>query len=90
MRTSLNEIKLIEGHLFNSHSTEDRLLFDAMLILNPDLPEQVLWQKKAHKVINQYSRKKLKVEIAALQQQLFSSEQHRTFRQKILSLFYKK
>jgi hypothetical protein len=87
MRTSLNEIKLIDGHLFNRNTTEDALVFDALLILNPGLNEQIIWQKKAHAIIQQYSRKKLKAEIESVHQKLFNSAEHKSFRQKILSLF---
>jgi hypothetical protein len=87
MRTSLNEIKLIDDHLFNMGTTEDALLFDALLILNPLLNEQVLWQKKAHAIVQQYSRKKIKAEIDAVHQQLFTQMKHRSFRQKVLNLF---
>ena len=87
MRTSLNEIKLIDEHLFNTGSTEDRLLFDVMLILNPSLPEQVMWQKNTHAIVQQYSRKKLKAEIETVHQKLFNNSQHTSFRQKIMSFF---
>lgn len=87
MRTSLNEIKLIEGYIFNNSSTEDALLFDAMLIINPKLSNQVMWQKKTHAIVQRYSRKQLKVEIEAAHQLLFSDPKHGSFRQRIMSLF---
>jgi len=89
MRTSLNEIKLIDGHIFNSNPTEDALLFDALLLLNPELPGQIIWQKKTHAAIQQYSRKKLRAEIEAVHQQLFNVTEHQSFKQRILSLFSK-
>ena len=63
MMTSLNEIKLIDGYIFNNNPTEDTLLFDALLIINPQLSGQVVWQKKTHVIVQQYSRKKLKAEL---------------------------
>jgi L-rhamnose isomerase len=87
MRTSLNEIKLIDGYLFNSNPPEEALLLDALLIVNPTLSSQITWQKKTHRVIRQYSRKKLKAEIEAVHQQLFNEPKHQTFRQKVLSFF---
>jgi len=83
----LNEIKMIDEHLLNNGSTEDRLLFDAMLILNPSLPEQVMWQKNAHAMVQQYSRRKLKAEIETVHQNLFNKNEHTSFRQKIFSIF---
>jgi hypothetical protein len=90
MRTSLNEIKLIDNHIFNQGTHEDALVFDAMLILNPGLSNQIMWQKKAHAIVRQYARKKLKAEIEEVHRQLFSETTHQTFRQKILGLFSKK
>jgi hypothetical protein len=88
MRTLLNEIKLIDNHLFNQANAGDALLFDAMLILNPALKENVLWQKKTHAIIQQYSRKKLKAEIDSAHQRLFTEPAHKTFRQRIWGLFW--
>jgi hypothetical protein len=90
MRTSLNQIKLIDGYIFNSNPTEDALLFDALLILNPELPAQIMWQKKTHTIVQQYGRRKIRAEIEAVHQQLFSTTEHQSFRQRILSLFSKK
>jgi hypothetical protein len=89
MRTSLNEIKLIDEHLLKNGSAEDWVLFDAMLILNPMLKNDIILQKKAHQVVRLYSRKKLKAEIEAVHQQLFSAPAHQSFRQRILNFFSK-
>jgi hypothetical protein len=87
MRTSLNEIKRIDEYIFNNGTPGEALLFDAMLVLNPNLPEQVMWQKKTHAIIIEYSRKRLKAEIESVHNQLFVNPEHRTFRRRILSLF---
>jgi len=89
MRTSLNKIKLIEGHIFNSNPPQDALLFDAMLIIDPAFAEQVSLQKKVHTVVLQYSHKKLKAEIESVHGQLFNKPEHRGFRRRILNLFKK-
>jgi len=83
----LNEIKLIDEHLFNNGSTENALLFDAMRIINPVLNEQIAWQKHTHKIVQQYGRKQLKAEIEAVHQQLFKEPEHKSFRQRILRFF---
>jgi len=87
MRTSLNKVKLIDGHIFNTATVEDALLFEALLILDPELSGNVLWQKKAHLLVEQYSRKKLKAEIAAVHRQLFNNPAHKAFRERILGIF---
>jgi hypothetical protein len=87
MRTSLNEIKLIDDHLLGTSAPGDALLFDAMVILDNTLPEKVEWQKNAHTLVQQYGRKKLKAEIEAVHQKLFKESLHQPFAQKILRLF---
>jgi hypothetical protein len=83
----LNEIKLIDEHIFKNGSIEDGLLFDAMLILNPELNDNVMWQKKTHAIVLQYSRKKLKSEIESVHRQLFNEPAHQSFMQRIMRLF---
>ena len=90
MRTSLNEIKLIDDHLFNLAAPEERLVFDALLILDPGLAKRVMWQHKTHEIVQQYSRNKLKAEIETFHRKLFSEPQHQSFRQRVLALFSKK
>lgn len=87
MRTSLNEISLIDERIFNTAPPENKLLLDAMLIINPALNEQVAWQKQTHAIVKQYSRKKLKAEIEAVHHQLFNKPEHLSFRQRIMALF---
>lgn len=83
----MNEIKLIDEHIFNTGPHEDALVFDAMLILNPGLANQVMWQKKTHAIVQQYGRKKLRAEIEAIHSKLFNEPDHQTFRQKIMRFF---
>ena len=85
----MNNIRLIDGYLFNQNSIENGLVFDAMLILNPELSEQIEWQKKAHSMIKDYSRKKIKAEIEVVHQKLFNTVEHTGFRHRILKFFSK-
>jgi len=87
MRTSLNEIKRIDGYIFGDATPADALLFDAMRILDPGIEQRVKWQKNTHIIIINSSRKKLKEEISAVHRQLFTKPGHRNFRQRILNLF---
>lgn len=87
MRTSLNETRQIEQYLFKDLDQEEALVFEAKTILSPKLADRVLWQNKTYTLIKQYGRRKLREEIASVQQQLFQAPEHRGFRQKILQLF---
>lgn len=88
MRTSLNEIKAIDDHLFNNTDPAGSLLFQARMILNADLRQNVALQQTAHQTIQQYGRKQLKAEIEAVHQKLMAEPKN--FMQKLLSLFAKR
>jgi hypothetical protein len=89
MRTSLNNIALIEAHLLGSQKPTDALLFEAMLLLDDSLHVDVSAQKQVYSLVQQYSRKQLKQEIEAAHEQLFNQPEHQSFKQKITRLFFK-
>lgn len=89
MRTSLNEIKEIEDYLFHFLPKDESLLFEAKLILYPELKQEVAEQKKVYKLVQAYHRKKLKEEIETIHQVLFSEPKYKSFAQKVLNLFFK-
>lgn len=87
MRTSLNKIQEIEGFVLQSADVSDRLVFEACMIINPDLIQEVSLQKEAYALIQQYSRRKLKAELEDIHQALFTQPVHHHFREKIRTLF---
>ena len=89
MRTSLTDIRQTELYLQNNMRPEDRLLFEARLITNPVLRMNLLVQKKAYKLLRHYHRKKMKEDIAAVQEKLFSNPEKLVFRQGIYHVFDK-
>ncbi len=89
MRTSLNNIKAIDDHLFGYDAPGDALVFEANLILSSNLRDDVEQQQHTYAIINQYSRKQLKAEIHAVQQKLHNEPQHQGFMHKIINLFKK-
>lgn len=89
MKTSLNELRLIEQHLLTGHEDEESFLFEAKLILQPELKEQVYWQRKTYQLIQEYGRQQLKAEIERVHQRLFHTNAHQPFRRRIMRLFSK-
>ncbi|GAL85537.1 hypothetical protein MYP_2766 [Sporocytophaga myxococcoides] len=87
MRTSLNEIREIEEYLLKYSTPEFRLVFEARILLQPELQEKVNEQKQVYDLIRKYSRKQLKTEIETVHDKLFTASEHKTFRQRILNLF---
>jgi hypothetical protein len=89
MKTSLNELRLIEDYLLSGREDEESCLFEAKLILQPELKEHVYWQNKTYQLVRCYGRKQLKAEIEKIHQTLFNTNRHQPFRQRIMRLFSK-
>jgi hypothetical protein len=90
MRTLLNNTKEVDDYVLNQSAPQDALLFEAKLIIDPELKYAVMWHKQTINMVNQYGRNNLRTMIENVHQQLFTQPQHQTFRQKILGLFYKR
>ncbi|HOZ88546.1 MAG TPA: hypothetical protein PL029_12355 [Bacteroidia bacterium] len=85
----MNETQQIENYLLKGLLPEDKLLFEAKLLLNKDLQEKLLWQQSTYELIKQHGRKQIKKEIEAVSLKLFSEKKYLTFRKKILQIFNK-
>jgi hypothetical protein len=90
MRTSLNNIQQIDDYLLQYASQPDRVLFEARLLVQPALQEDLAWQQKTYDIVKEYSRRQLKAEIESVHQQLFTEPEHISFRRKIMAIFSKK
>ena len=90
MKTSLIETEQIEAHVLRLSEPGDALVFEARLLLEPELRNKMHWQQKTYDLVRQYGRQQLKQEIESVHQQLFNNGKHRSFRRKILRLFSKK
>jgi hypothetical protein len=89
MMTSSNDIQHTEQFLLGSLPPEERLLFQAKLLADPQFRMNMEFQKKTYSLINLYGRKKLKVELEAIHQRIFADPGKMSFSKKILQLFSK-
>ena len=87
MRTSLNDIRDIEGYLLGTSSVEQRLLLEARAQVNADLAENITLQSKAFEQIRLYSQNQLRQEIKVAETEVFTQSKYQYFRQKVLALF---
>ena len=87
MKTLLNKLQQIEGFILQTNNPGDKLVFEAQLLLDENLHQEVSLQKDAYAIINQYGRQKLRAEIETVHQQLFTQTKHQRFREKVLALF---
>ncbi|WP_426325177.1 hypothetical protein [Pedobacter sp. R-06] len=89
MKTSLNELRLIEHYLLSDNKDGESFLFEAKMILQPELKQQVYWQNKTYQMVRDYGRKQLKNEIDNIHETLFNTDEHHSFRQKVMRFFSK-
>lgn len=87
MKTSWNELQLIEDFLLADPAGEEKTLMQARLILQPGLRENIHWQQKTYQLVNAYGREELKREIGRVHHLLFTTAEHLSFRQKVLRFF---
>ncbi|WP_257668750.1 hypothetical protein [Parapedobacter tibetensis] len=89
MKTSLNELQLMEDCLLQQASGEQYMLFEAKLLLDPKLQDEVNWQYKTYHIIHEYGRQQIRHELEQVHQLLFTTSVHQSFRKRILGLFHK-
>lgn len=83
----MSETQQLELYLQNRLNPEDQLLLDARCLVDAGLRDNLFWQKRAYAVINQYGMKKMREEIQAVQNSLFTEKKFIHFRTKIKNIF---
>ena len=87
MKISWNDTRHIERYLDNELSEEEKILFEAQLVLDPHFKLHVRLQKQIHALIKLYGRRKMKAEIGKIHHKLFQNPEHVIFQQRIQQLF---
>jgi hypothetical protein len=87
MRTSLNDIRLIDNFLSGKLSPEKSLLFHVRLIEDPVLRINLCIQQKVYTLLRTYHRKKLKEEIESFHEKIFSDPLKADLQERILYHF---
>jgi hypothetical protein len=87
MKISWNDTRHIEQYLDQELSEEEKILFEAKLVLDPRFKLNVGLLKQIHSLIKLYGRRKMKAEIGKIHHQLFHNPEHIIFQQRIQQLF---
>lgn len=87
MKISWNDTHHIERYLNNELSKEEKMLFEAKLVLDPRFKLNVEVLKQIYSLIKLYGRKKMKAEIGKIHHKLFHNPEHVIFQQRIQQLF---
>jgi hypothetical protein len=89
MKTSASETRLVENYIQKQLPPADQLVFEARLLLCPELNEKLKWQQQVHQLIKLRGRKQLKEQIKTVEQKIFTQPAYQTFRDKLYGLFKK-
>ncbi len=87
MKTSLGKLQQFEDCILGRTTGDQRMLFEAKLLLDPVLWEDAHWQQKTYRIVRDYGRQRLRSELEQVHQMLFTTPQHRKFRDKVLDFF---
>ena len=87
MATSQNEIIKTEKYLTGQLPVDDKLLFDAQLLIDPVLKLNTHVQQKIYSLVHSYGRRRLKNEIASAQTKVFTNPDKADFQNRIHSIF---
>ncbi|MGN6434931.1 MAG: hypothetical protein ACTHMM_00300 [Agriterribacter sp.] len=87
MKISWNDNRHIERYLNSELSEEEKILFEAQLVLDPHLKLNVGLLKRIHSLIKLYGRRKMRAEIGKIHHKLFQNPEHVIFQQRIQRLF---
>ncbi|MFC3199052.1 hypothetical protein ACFOET_15615 [Parapedobacter deserti] len=89
MKTSSDKFQFMEDCLLGRAPGTEQALFQASLLVDPDLREDAYWQSKTYAVIREFGRAQFRTELEQLHLTLFTAPQHRSFRHKVLGFFGK-
>jgi hypothetical protein len=87
MRTSLSRIREIENFIEGKMSGGEALIFQAKLLLDSELRQEVQSQRQTVSLIKLHGREKLRNEIEAIHQDIFNDNSDHFLRIRIRSLF---
>ncbi|WP_157499372.1 hypothetical protein [Flavobacterium beibuense] len=87
MKTSWNNTVMTDNYLNGECSGEAKVLFEARLLLEPDLKENLHWQKTTRAIVQQYGRQQLKAEVEQVAHHVFTAGKYVSFREKVFSFF---
>jgi len=87
MKTSLNNIRILERFLTGKMRPKESLSFQVRLVDDPVLKMSLRLQEKIHALVRMYHRKKLKEEIQSVERNMFSDPMRAGFQESIQYYF---
>jgi hypothetical protein len=87
---TLHETEKIERYLFGKLSPSARLVFEARMLIDAVLKQQVETQRRLYAIVRHHGRRVMKSEVTRIHYQLFNDPAKEDFQSRIFELFTKK
>ncbi len=87
MPTSSIDTRLIDDYLSGKQKPDESLLFDAKLLLYPEMADTLYWQRKTNRLVTLFGRQQTKAELEEVEHLLFNDTAYLNFKQRILKIF---
>jgi hypothetical protein len=84
----MNETAHIQRYLLGTLSAEERIVFEAKLLIDDELAEKAAWQRTVHETVLLSGRNRLRKEIASIDRKLFTTARYSRFQQTIRTIFH--
>jgi hypothetical protein len=84
----MNETAHIERYLHGTLSAEERVVFEAKLLIDDELAEKTALQRTLYETVLLSGRNRLRKEIASVDRKLFTTARYSGFRQTIRTIFH--
>jgi hypothetical protein len=86
---TLHEIKAIDRYLHGKLPMEERLLLEALMVLDPALKWRVECQRTLYSIVKVFGRRQIKSEAERIHHQLFHDPANEEFKKRVLAFFQK-
>ena len=87
MRTSISEIIRAERFLTGELQPQDKLSYEARLIIDKEARENLFFHKMLHRLVRLYDREKMKRRIGQIHDRLFEDPAKAVFQDSVLKHF---
>lgn len=87
MKTSLIDVIRTERFLRREMAVDDRLVFRARLIVEPELKRDAFFHRMVHRLVTLHHHRKLKAHLESVHERLVNDPARQSFRESIVKQF---
>lgn len=87
MKTSISDVIQTEKFILDELPADERVLFEARLIVESDLRFNILYHRLVHRLVAFNHRRKIKLELENIHERLFQDPNKLHFKESVLKHF---